>query len=135
MMTPLKMCMDACTQNGKRAIKPKQQKVKCETEKMQITDPSTFYVLIFASSLIKSRLYKASMPIHASHNEEILKKKSNSTCIGDCQIYQDILTHLQSGAFRRLCQHLRERSNEVQNIDLMALSGFCRNCLAKVCDK
>ena len=33
-------------------------------------------------------------------------------------------------AFRRLVEHLRTRS-EVQNIDLMNLAGFCRNCLAK----
>jgi hypothetical protein len=37
---------------------------------------------------------------------------------------------LEAAAFRRLVQHLRERT-EVQNIDLMNLAGFCRNCLAK----
>ena len=37
---------------------------------------------------------------------------------------------LQSAAFERLIQHLRER-NDVQNIDLMNLAGFCRNCLSK----
>jgi len=36
---------------------------------------------------------------------------------------------LEAAAFRRLVGHLRERS-EVQNIDLMNLAGFCRNCLA-----
>ncbi len=35
----------------------------------------------------------------------------------------------EAAAFRRLIQHLRERS-DVQNIDLMNLAGFCRNCLA-----
>lgn len=44
----------------------------------------------------------------------------------------DVLIRLQSGAFRSLCEHLQKRSDEVQNIDLMGLSGFCRNCLAKV---
>jgi len=39
-------------------------------------------------------------------------------------------TELEAAAFRRLVQHLRER-NDVQNIDLMNLSGFCRNCLSK----
>lgn len=39
---------------------------------------------------------------------------------------------LQAGAFRLLCQHLRERSDAVPNMDLMTISGFCRNCLAKV---
>ena len=37
---------------------------------------------------------------------------------------------LQSLAFERLIQHLRERT-DVQNIDLMNLAGFCRNCLSK----
>ena len=37
---------------------------------------------------------------------------------------------LEAAAFRRLVQHFRERT-EVQNIDLMNLAGFCRNCLAK----
>ena len=36
---------------------------------------------------------------------------------------------LQSAAFERLIQHLRERK-DVQNIDLMELAGFCRNCLS-----
>ena len=38
-------------------------------------------------------------------------------------------TELEAAAFRRLVQHLRERT-DVQNIDLMNLAGFCRNCLA-----
>ena len=37
---------------------------------------------------------------------------------------------LQSDTFERLIQHLRERK-DVQNIDLMNLAGFCRNCLSK----
>ena len=37
---------------------------------------------------------------------------------------------LQSGAFDKLIQHLRERK-DVQNLDLMNLAGFCRNCLSK----
>ena len=39
-------------------------------------------------------------------------------------------TELEAAAFRRLVEHLRGRS-DVQNIDLMNLSGFCRNCLSK----
>jgi uncharacterized protein len=39
-------------------------------------------------------------------------------------------TELEAAAFRRLTAHLRERT-DVQNIDLMELAGFCRNCLAK----
>jgi hypothetical protein len=38
-------------------------------------------------------------------------------------------TELEAAAFRRLLEHLRGRS-DVQNIDMMTLSGFCRNCLA-----
>ncbi|MCI0753623.1 DUF1244 domain-containing protein [Teichococcus vastitatis] len=38
--------------------------------------------------------------------------------------------HLEAAAFRRLVEHLRERS-DVQNIDLMNLAGFCRNCLSR----
>jgi len=38
-------------------------------------------------------------------------------------------TELEAAAFRRLVAHLRERT-DVQNIDLMTLAGFCRNCLA-----
>jgi len=38
-------------------------------------------------------------------------------------------TELEAAAYRRLIEHLRERS-DVQNIDLMNLAGFCRNCLA-----
>jgi len=37
---------------------------------------------------------------------------------------------LEAATFRRLVQHLRERT-DVQNIDLMNLAGFCRNCLSK----
>tara|TARA_B100000282_G_scaffold192126_1_gene140119 strand:- start:160 stop:405 length:246 start_codon:yes stop_codon:yes gene_type:complete len=37
---------------------------------------------------------------------------------------------LQSKAFERLINHLRDRK-DVQNIDLMNLAGFCRNCLSK----
>jgi len=36
---------------------------------------------------------------------------------------------LEAAAFRRLVTHLRERT-DVQNIDLMNLAGFCRNCLS-----
>ena len=37
---------------------------------------------------------------------------------------------LEAAAFRRLVAHLQKRT-DVQNIDLMNLSGFCRNCLSK----
>jgi len=42
----------------------------------------------------------------------------------------DAKTEIEAAAFRRLLQHLRDHP-EVQNIDLMGLADFCRNCLAK----
>ncbi|MEX0386194.1 DUF1244 domain-containing protein [Spiribacter onubensis] len=39
-------------------------------------------------------------------------------------------TEIEAAAFRALIAHLRERT-DVQNIDLMNLAGFCRNCLAR----
>ena len=44
-------------------------------------------------------------------------------------ISPDKQTELEAAAFRRLVSHLRERT-DVQNIDLMNLAGFCRNCLS-----
>jgi hypothetical protein len=39
-------------------------------------------------------------------------------------------TEIEAAAFRRLVEHFRERT-DVQNIDIMNLAGFCRNCLSK----
>jgi uncharacterized protein len=39
-------------------------------------------------------------------------------------------TELEAAAFRALVQHLRDRT-DVQNLDLMNLAGFCRNCLSR----
>ena len=44
-------------------------------------------------------------------------------------IDQNLQTELEAAAFRRLVSHLRDRT-DVQNIDLMNLAGFCRNCLS-----
>jgi len=46
------------------------------------------------------------------------------------QIDQTTRTELEAAAFRTLVAHLRKRT-DVQNLDLMNLSGFCRNCLSK----
>jgi hypothetical protein len=43
---------------------------------------------------------------------------------------KDKNTEIEAAAFRRLVKHLQERT-DVQNIDLMNLSGFCRNCLSR----
>jgi uncharacterized protein len=46
------------------------------------------------------------------------------------EIDEKTQTELEAAAFRTLLAHLRDRT-DVQNIDLMNLSGFCRNCLSK----
>ena len=43
---------------------------------------------------------------------------------------EQIQTELEAAAFRRLVAHLRERT-DVQNIDMMTLAGFCRNCMSR----
>ena len=40
-------------------------------------------------------------------------------------------TQLEAAAFRRLIEHLMEKRPDVQNIDMMNLTGFCRNCLSR----
>lgn len=45
------------------------------------------------------------------------------------KIDEQTQTELEAAAFRRLVEHLRANA-EVQNIDLMNLAGFCRNCLS-----
>ena len=44
-------------------------------------------------------------------------------------IDQNTRTELEAAVYRRLVEHLRART-DVQNIDLMNLAGFCRNCLS-----
>ena len=43
----------------------------------------------------------------------------------------DQQTEIEAAVFRRLLNHLDERKEDVQNIDLMILAGFCRNCLSR----
>jgi hypothetical protein len=51
--------------------------------------------------------------------------------MADAPIDDDELrTRVEAAAFRRLVAHLQERT-DVQNIDIMNLAGFCRNCLSK----
>jgi len=45
-------------------------------------------------------------------------------------VTDDTKTQIEAAVFRRLLQHLDERK-DVQNIELMILAGFCRNCLSK----
>jgi len=44
---------------------------------------------------------------------------------------QQTQTDLDAAAFRQLLAHLDSRREQVQNLDLMNLAGFCRNCLAR----
>ncbi|MGN6111247.1 MAG: DUF1244 domain-containing protein [Kofleriaceae bacterium] len=46
------------------------------------------------------------------------------------EIPEPTRTEIEAAAFRRLVQHFRDRT-DVQNIDVMNLAGFCRNCLSK----
>jgi hypothetical protein len=55
----------------------------------------------------------------------MMGKPREETCMDD-----QTRIELEAAAFRRLVQHLREHT-EVQNIDLMNLAAFCRNCLSK----
>ncbi len=40
-------------------------------------------------------------------------------------------TEIEAAAFRRLVEHLMDKRPDVQNIDMMNLAGFCRNCLSR----
>mmetsp|Transcript_14949 Transcript_14949/g.27049 ORF Transcript_14949/g.27049 Transcript_14949/m.27049 type:complete len:529 (-) Transcript_14949:51-1637(-) len=75
------------------------------------------------------RLYKESTHIHAAHDADLLTKVDGANTQNG--LSKRVLARLQAGAFRSLCHHLRSRSDEVQNMELMSISGFCRNCLAK----
>ena len=132
---------DALIQSGKSAIKLKLLMTSCECSLFVFGSRERhvpFSHSIRCIPFVSSHLYKASLPIHASHDEDILKTgnldKKNDT-VQYCQkhVRKDVLVKLQSCAFRSLCEHLHDRSDEVQNMDLMTISGFCRNCLAKVC--
>lgn len=57
----------------------------------------------------------------ASDDEATVSDATNMNAASDA---------IEAAAFRRLVQHLRERT-DVQNLDLMNLAGFCRNCLSK----
>ena len=50
--------------------------------------------------------------------------------MGSTNLNNDTKTEIEAAAFRRLIAHLDERK-DVQNIDMMILTGFCRNCLSK----
>ncbi|HEY3801299.1 MAG TPA: DUF1244 domain-containing protein [Kofleriaceae bacterium] len=49
---------------------------------------------------------------------------------GPTEIPEATRTEIEAAAFRRLVEHFRQRT-DVQNVDVMNLAGFCRNCLSK----
>ncbi len=55
---------------------------------------------------------------------------ANATTVPIASLSREQQTELEAAAFRTLLAHLDERK-DVQNIDLMNLAGFCRNCLSK----
>src|SRR5271166_1460265 len=59
-----------------------------------------------------------------------LRAYGKETLMTAPRLDQATRTELEAAAFRRLVAHLRERT-DVQNIDLMNLAGFCRNCLSR----
>jgi hypothetical protein len=67
--------------------------------------------------------------LHGSYTDAIRRKLSQSSKTERCIMDEKTRTEIEAEAFKRLLHHLRERT-EVQNIDLMELAGFCRNCLA-----
>lgn len=81
--------------------------------------------------LLLRRLYNESKSLHASHDASLLKCDDDGYQ-RENELSQTILIRLQAGAFESLCEHLRARSDLVPNMELMTISGFCRNCLAKV---
>jgi predicted N-formylglutamate amidohydrolase len=66
--------------------------------------------------------------LHGSYTDGAADIRPKS-CKGDLAMDEKTRTELEAAAFRHLLAHLRERS-DVQNIDLMELAGFCRNCLS-----
>jgi len=75
------------------------------------------------------QLYQESEPIHAVHKED--KSKRGMTVAMTTEFEAKFKMRIEAGAFRSLLLHLSERSDVVQNINLMSVGGFCRNCLAK----
>jgi hypothetical protein len=59
-----------------------------------------------------------------------LRRRIMSTSAKRIGLDEETQTKLEAASFRRLLSHLRSRT-DVQNIDLMNLSGFCRNCLSR----
>ncbi|MBV9566837.1 MAG: DUF1244 domain-containing protein [Hyphomicrobiales bacterium] len=66
---------------------------------------------------------------HASRTRVSHGRSNHNDAAGTERSRADLMSELEAGVYRRLVAHLRERT-DVQNIDLMNLAGFCRNCLS-----
>lgn len=64
------------------------------------------------------------------HDSMSVSARMTKTFFGRVSMDKQIRTELEAATFRRLISHLQKHT-EVQNIDLMILADFCRNCLAK----
>ena len=67
--------------------------------------------------------------LHGSHTDGTKGRRGALGKMERAIMDEKTQTEIEAEAFRRLVRHLRERT-DVQNIDLMELAGFCRNCLA-----
>jgi len=76
-----------------------------------------------------ARLHRVlSDALHAMGAPDIQFTRPLAALSGGSQMDETTRTELEAAAFRRLVAHLRART-DVQNIDMMNLAGFCRNCL------
>jgi uncharacterized protein len=69
------------------------------------------------------------LPVDEARSAFVLGRKASYVGGEDLTMDKSTQTELEAAAFRRLINHLRTRS-DVQNIDMMNLAGFCRNCLS-----
>ena len=70
--------------------------------------------------------------MHAVHTSDTVVRKGMTVAMTET-FNQTYRKRLQAGAFRMVCKHLRDRTDEVSNIALKTVTGFDRNDLAKVC--
>jgi hypothetical protein len=74
--------------------------------------------------------FKQTEPMHAVHTSDTVVRKGMTVAMTET-FNQTYRKRLQAGAFRMVCKHLRERTDEVSNIALKTVTGFDRNDLAK----
>lgn len=82
------------------------------------------------TTLEQVQRYQEALPIQAVHKEDTMLKTGMTVAMTE-EFDSKFKMKVEAGAFRSLLDHLSDRSDVVQNIDLMTTAGFCRNCLAK----